>query len=49
MPQNKPDQRPAHSGDQRIHRCVLCGAEMLNKHCKLRCMACGFVRDCSDP
>lgn len=28
--------------------CDLCGATMLGLHCKLRCEACGFVRDCSD-
>jgi rubrerythrin len=29
--------------------CDLCGHRMLDLHCKLRCQACGFVRDCSDP
>ena len=29
--------------------CDLCGAEMLNLHCKLICERCGYKRDCSDP
>lgn len=30
-------------------RCDLCGAPMLDRHCKLVCTACGYQRDCSDP
>lgn len=29
--------------------CDLCGAPMLERHCKLLCLSCGYVRDCSDP
>ena len=29
--------------------CDLCGHEMLNRHCKLLCLQCGYQRDCSDP
>lgn len=29
--------------------CDSCGASMLDLHCKLRCLRCGFFRDCSDP
>ncbi len=29
--------------------CDLCGAQMIGLHCKLRCINCGFMRDCSDP
>lgn len=29
--------------------CDLCGARMLNLHCKLSCPRCGYKRDCSDP
>ncbi|TVP56074.1 MAG: hypothetical protein EA351_08890 [Gemmatimonadales bacterium] len=29
--------------------CDLCGAPMLNRHCKLQCLQCGYQRDCSDP
>lgn len=30
-------------------RCELCGATMLDRHCKLVCLNCGYQRDCSDP
>ncbi len=30
-------------------RCEACGAVMLERHCKLVCPRCGYVRDCSDP
>lgn len=29
--------------------CDLCGAPMLDLHCKLSCRNCGYKRDCSDP
>ena len=29
--------------------CDICGANMIGVHCKLRCLSCGFTRDCSDP
>jgi hypothetical protein len=29
--------------------CDLCGSEMLDRHCKLLCLQCGYQRDCSDP
>ena len=29
--------------------CDLCGAAMIERHCKLTCPACGYQRDCSDP
>lgn len=31
------------------YECDLCGAPMLDLHCKLICRRCGFKRDCSDP
>jgi hypothetical protein len=31
------------------YRCDLCGAPMLDRHCKLLCLQCGYQRDCSDP
>lgn len=34
--------------EKRYH-CDLCGAPMLDLHCKLICRCCGFKRDCSDP
>ncbi len=47
-PGNAPDAddgEPTPSG----HRCDLCGGPMLDRHCKLVCMNCGYQRDCSDP
>lgn len=29
--------------------CDLCGAPMIDRHCKLTCPVCGYQRDCSDP
>ena len=29
--------------------CDLCGAEMVEQKCKIRCLNCGYTRDCSDP
>ncbi|MSR46706.1 MAG: hypothetical protein EXS13_06535 [Planctomycetes bacterium] len=30
-------------------RCEICGFSQLDRHCKVVCPHCGFVRDCSDP
>jgi hypothetical protein len=30
-------------------RCDLCGAPMLEWHCRIVCTFCGYQRDCSDP
>lgn len=30
-------------------RCELCGGPVLDRHCKVTCLNCGFQRDCSDP
>ncbi len=30
-------------------RCELCGGPVLDRHCKLVCLNCGYQRDCSDP
>ncbi len=30
-------------------RCELCGEPQLDRHCKVVCPRCGFIRDCSDP
>jgi len=30
-------------------RCELCGGPILDRHCKVLCLNCGFHRDCSDP
>lgn len=29
--------------------CWVCGAPAEKRHCKITCMTCGFMRDCSDP
>jgi hypothetical protein len=29
--------------------CDLCGAPMMEVHCKYVCVQCGYTRDCSDP
>lgn len=29
--------------------CELCGGPLLDRHCKLLCLNCGYQRDCSDP
>jgi ribosomal protein L37E len=47
-----PANQPVH--DEAEHeRCDVCGAlvarETYGLHCKIRCLNCGFTRDCSDP
>ena len=29
--------------------CDLCGARMIERHCRIVCPQCGYTRDCSDP
>ena len=29
--------------------CDLCGHPAIELHCKIRCLNCGYMRDCSDP
>ena len=29
--------------------CELCGGPIMERHCKVVCLSCGFQRDCSDP
>lgn len=29
--------------------CDLCGHQAIELHCKIRCLNCGYMRDCSDP
>jgi hypothetical protein len=29
--------------------CWVCGAPIVDVHCKIVCKQCGFMRDCSDP
>ena len=35
--------------EEQVFFCDLCGAQMLNLHCKLICEQYGYKRDCSDP
>lgn len=35
--------------EEQVFPCDLCGAAMINRHCKLACPQCGYQRDCSDP
>lgn len=30
-------------------KCWICGAPTRYQHCKIICIECGFMRDCSDP
>jgi carbonic anhydrase/acetyltransferase-like protein (isoleucine patch superfamily) len=30
-------------------RCEICGGPVLERHCKVLCLDCGYQRDCSDP
>jgi hypothetical protein len=29
--------------------CEICGGRMVERHCKIVCVNCGYTRDCSDP
>ncbi len=29
--------------------CELCGSPVVERHCKIVCLNCGYTRDCSDP
>jgi len=29
--------------------CWVCGGPVSKRHCKIICLRCGFMRDCSDP
>ncbi len=29
--------------------CWRCGSPTVERHCKIVCLNCGFMRDCSDP
>ncbi len=42
----RPPQPPPEEGTV---PCDLCGAPVLERHCKIVCRNCGYMRDCSDP
>lgn len=48
-PRDDESARPGDSPRRDVFLCDLCGAEMVERHCKLLCPACGYQRDCSDP
>lgn len=55
-PELKPDRPPPAYADHPAKRnpaadavCWCCGGRTLDRHCKLVCTNCGFMRDCSDP
>jgi hypothetical protein len=29
--------------------CDLCGGPVVKRQCKVQCLRCGYMRDCSDP
>lgn len=31
------------------HVCDRCGSAMIERHCKIVCLRCGYQRDCTDP
>ena len=37
------------AGAEVVEPCILCGAETLDNSCKVKCLNCGYTRDCSDP
>lgn len=45
---DRPD-GPGHGEKAAPPTCELCGGAMLDRHCKLVCLNCGYQRDCSDP
>ncbi len=53
-PAEPPARQPAH--DRTSDRasdddsyCWVCGGPVSKRHCKIVCLRCGFMRDCSDP
>jgi len=34
---------------EEVTPCDICSLPMLDIHCKLLCLSCGYQRDCSDP
>lgn len=45
---DEPDEA-ARGSDARPASCELCGGPVLERHCRIVCLNCGFQRDCSDP
>ena len=48
-PVDRADYDPEYDPSEPVY-CEVCGAEMTyTASCKLRCLRCGYTRDCSDP
>ena len=41
--------REDHIGEASAPVCELCGGPIMERHCKVVCLSCGYQRDCSDP
>ena len=41
--------REDHLGQASALVCELCGGPIMERHCKVICLSCGYERDCSDP
>jgi carbonic anhydrase/acetyltransferase-like protein (isoleucine patch superfamily) len=41
--------RENHVGEASAPVCELCGGPLMERHCKIVCLSCGYQRDCSDP
>ena len=41
--------RENHVGEASAPVCELCGGPLMERHCKVVCLLCGYQRDCSDP
>jgi hypothetical protein len=48
-PDTQGGQDPAPPAGSSPVRCDICGGPMLDRHCRLVCLRCGYERDCSDP
>ncbi len=54
LPDEAPVERPVRPpADGRTSEdddyCWVCGGPVSKRHCKIVCLRCGFMRDCSDP
>jgi hypothetical protein len=47
-PEEKPP-KPRAEADPPPRACEICGGTVVERHCKVICLNCGYQRDCSDP
>lgn len=45
----EPRDEAQETGSAESAACEICGAPVLERHCKIVCLNCGYTRDCSDP